>query len=283
MAEAALRCAVRRYSEAIRTGRKLYRADNPLAVQVTTAAPRLVMQCIFLTLAGRVLSGRSGAIYAFTGSVAYAACSQTVIFVCDIPMTDIWCGTYFRLRIGAIRPAAIYLCRVPPYLASGFLFSLLVLTLVGPALGLTRTSLHLLPLLPVYAVIACSSAAFGLAIAALAAGGGHDVLLGNLATFAILGTAGVVTPYPPATHWLTRIGQFLPVSHGLAAIREHMAGHPSGGQAVLEALTGACWLVVSIIVLHIQDRRAARRPLVRGGRVPIERTHPPTISQSDVP
>jgi ABC-type polysaccharide/polyol phosphate export permease len=244
-----------RYRETIRNGWLLYRADEPLRVQLTTTVPRVVLQVVFYTLLARTVLGAAGAAYAFVGCVAYAACMWTVVAVCDVPMNDSWSDSYYRLQTGVLGPATVYVCRALPYLVSGMVSSLLVLAIDGPVLGLTRQSLDLVPLLPLYALTAASSTALGLAVAALAVGRSADVLFGNLAAYLILALAGIVTPVPRAAHWLTYLADLLPVDHGVTAIRAVLADRPWTGEAALEALVGAAWLLCAVLVLRHRDRK----------------------------
>jgi ABC-2 type transport system permease protein len=266
--------------EAIRTGRLLYRAEHPLVVQFTTAAPRVILQSIFFTLAGRVLLGRAGEQYAFIGCVAFAACVKTVIYICDIPMADKYADTYYRLQAGVLRPWEIYLCRALPFTLSGVVNSLLVLGITGPILGLTRESQTLLPLLPIYVLTACSSTAFGLAIAALAVARDADTLFGNLGSYLILAAAGVVMPMSSAPRWLSDAGDLIPVTHGLAAVRGHLSGQPVGGQVGLEIVAGMAWLIVAILLFSAQDRRARGAVLFRPAPRAVHRSPRLRISTS---
>lgn len=257
-----------RYREAIRNGRLLYRTEYPIAVQLTTAAPRVLLQCLFFSLAGRALFGRAGGEYTFTGIAAFAACTKTVVLTSDIPWTDTMSDTYYRLQSGSLRPWTIYLCRILPYIVSGFLSTLLVIAVGGPILGFTSRSIALLPLLPIYLLTAATSTAFGLTLASLSIGQNSNILFGNLGSYLILATAGIVVPYTHATRWLSWIGDVLPIQHGLAAIRAQLAGRPWGGDAALEVLTGACWFALAVLVLWIRDRRqrgVTLGELLRGG------------------
>jgi ABC-type polysaccharide/polyol phosphate export permease len=250
--------------ELVRTGRHLYRADNPRKVQLTTAAPRTLLQCVFLILAGRVIAGPGGDGYALTGAIAYVATGRTIIYVSDVTMNDRFFDTYYRLQAGRVRPWIVYVLRLPPYIASGFLATLLALAICGPALGLWRQSVDLLPMLPVYLLMACTCAAFGLAIASLAITQFAEILVGNVTSFLILATARIVAPETGSAHWLADLGAVLPLQHGLAAIRAYLAGRPWGGQLLLEVIVGGCWLLIAIGVLQFQDRRArGARPLWR--------------------
>ncbi|GAA2234241.1 MULTISPECIES: ABC transporter permease [Kitasatospora] len=257
----------RRHLEAIRTGYLIYLADNPLKVQLTTTLPRLLLQGIFYTMLGRLVGGQSGAHFAFIGAIAFAACTDTVIGVCDVPMTDQWSGTYYRLQTGALPPGAVYLCRSLPYLTSGFLYSLLVLLVDGPVLGFAGSLGSLTAVLPLYLLTATTSTMFGLALAALAVGGSRDVLYGNLGSYFVLAASAIVSPLASKLRWLAVLGEVLPLGHGLKAIRAATAGSPWLVQLALEVLVGLGWLAVALLVVQARDRAA------RGRRVSVGRLH----------
>jgi ABC-2 type transporter len=255
-----------RYAEIARTGFLLYRAENPLAIEVTTRVPRVLLQGVFFVLLGRMLGGTPGAMFSFTGTVAFTACGSCIVELCDVPMEDHWSGSYYRLQAGVTAPAAIYLLRSLPYIGTGMVSALLVLGIDGPLLGLGRGAVGLLPALPLFLLSAVTSAMFGLAVAALAIGGSNDVLFGNLAAYVVLAATGIVAPVRAGLHWLTYLGDVLPLSHGLEAVRASMAGRPWTGEAAREAVVGAAWLAVALLLIHRQDRAARGQRLTDGLR-----------------
>lgn len=241
-----------RYRESLRSGWLLFLAEEPVRVQLTTSAPRIVLQAVFYCLIGRLVGGAAGLDYALVGSAAFAASSRTVIAVCDVPMTDSWSDSYYRLQGGVLGPTAVYACRAVPYAVSGFAASLLVLLVTGPVVGAAGRSVALVPAVPLLLLTAVTSTAFGLAVAALALGRSADVLFGNVAAYLVLAVTGVVVP---AGSWLGYLGDVLPLDHGLAAVRALLGGRPWVGQAGLEAAVGCGWLLVSALVLAHRDRR----------------------------
>lgn len=247
---------LRQIAEAIRTGYLLYRADNPVKVELTTSLPRVLLQSIFYTLLGRLAGGMAGAAYAFTGTIAFAAATSTVISVCDIPVTDQWEGTLYRLQAGTLSPGLVYLCRALPYAMTGFIGSLAVACIDAPILGLTSTMSSLPACLPLYGLTAITSTLFGLSLAAFAMGGNHDVLYGNLGSYILLATGGIIVPASRVPFWITDIGWMLPITHGLAAIRHVINGGPWLTEMALEAACGAAWLTITIAVVNMKDRHA---------------------------
>lgn len=246
-----------RCREATRTGWLLYRAEEPLTVHLTTTVPRVLLQGLFLTLLGRALGGTSGAQYAFVGSVAFAACTRTVVSIVEVPALDQWCDTYYRLQRGRLHPCAVYACRGLPYLLSGLASSAIVLLIDGPLLGLADVSLHLVRWFALIAVTTVTSFALGLAVSAFAAGRrSAEVLFGNLAAYLILATAGIVTPFSKLPPWLADPGELLPLRHGVEALRAAMLGQPWGGQMLRECAVGGMWFALAALILLRQNAKA---------------------------
>jgi ABC-2 type transport system permease protein len=242
--------------ESLRSGYLLYRADRPWPVVLSAVVPRLVLQGVFYALLGRLLGGAAGARFAFTGAVAYSATGTTVIGVCDIPALDHWSDTYHRLLTAAIRPGTVYLYRALPYAVDGMAAMVIVLGVDGPLLGLGGTVPNLVGVLPLLWLTALTSTMFGLAVAALAARSGQDVLLGNLASYILLAACGVVAPLSARLHWIRPLGEFLPMTHGLAAVHAALAGADWAGDAGLEAAVGAAWLAIALVLFRAGERAA---------------------------
>lgn len=242
--------------ESLRSGYLLYRADRPWPVVLSTVLPRLLLQGVFYTLLGRLLGGTAGARFAFTGTVAYSATGLTIIGVCDVPALDRWSDTYHRLQSAVLAPGTVYLHRALPYAVDGMVAMVVVLCVDGPLLGLGSTAVGLLRVLPLLLLTALTSIPFGLAVAAVAARTGQDVLLGNLASYILLAACGMVAPVSARLHWIKPLSEILPLTHGLAAARAHLAGAAWAGDAGLEAAVGASWLLIALLLFRAGDRAA---------------------------
>jgi ABC-2 type transport system permease protein len=100
-----------------------------------------------------------------------------------------------------------------------------------------------------------TTSAIGLAGAAFAVGRRADVLVGNLLAYlTMLGSAALVPP--GHIWWVDRLGSFLPMRHGLAAIRASQAREPFAAGLLAEVVVGAGWLAVAWMVVRIQVHRA---------------------------
>lgn len=254
----ALSDLVWRCRESLWFGSLMYLALNPWRVSLSTTVPRILLQCTFLTLIGRVVGGAPGERYAFIGCVGFAALTSTLVSICDCTVADTYYGTYYRMQRGQLHPALNYLCRIMPYAVEGTAMSLLALVVVGPVMGLGGLSWQLVPWLPVYLLVVATSTMAGLAVAGVAAAKNADILLGNLSAYIVLATAGVVVASPHSTRWITYIGDVVPLTHGLAAIRLALNGGSWQANVLLEAAVGLGWLAVGLLVI-VRANAAARR------------------------
>jgi hypothetical protein len=251
-----------RWGQAITLGCREFAAANPALTFLATYGSRAVFQTAFFALLGETAAGADQRRYAFIGATAVTSSLMTVVAIADVPALDKWEGTSWRLRLGRPHTFVLVLLRVAPYPAAGLLLTVIAIAVAGPLLGLSATSLDLLALLPLYTVIAMTSAATGLAGAALAVGKRADVLVGNALAYVILLTSGALIP-PARLPLLDAVGTVLPIRHALSALRALVAGQPWNSALVIdhviaEMAVGASWLTVAWAVTMIQLRRVYR-------------------------
>lgn len=241
----------------IRLGYLEYRAGNPWPVLLGAEWPRAVLQCLFFTLLGQVTGGADGGRFAFVGALALILMLSTVVNLGDVPGTDKWYGTFHRTQLSPTPVAVLFGLRCLPWVADGMVAVVLSALVVGPLTGNGHTALRLLPVLPVFVLMALTSAATGLAIAAPSLGPRADVLLTNGVVYLTMVAGGlVVTGTPPAV--LRDIGAVLPLTHGVAAVRAVLDGRPWAVQCLLELVVGVGWALVAVVAYAAQSRRARR-------------------------
>jgi ABC-2 type transport system permease protein len=86
-------------------------------------------------------------------------------------------------------------------------------------------------------------------------------VVSNAALAVMMMVCGPEVPRSAVGPVLGRIGEALPLTHGLLAIRETLAGQAGAHTAVLaaqEAGVGACWLAAAVAVLAWRARRSRR-------------------------
>jgi len=242
-----------------RIGEREHRAANPWRISLTTTWPRSLLQCLFFTVLGRVLGGEPGQAYAFIGSIAIVIALFTLGEMCDVPMRDRWSATFYRLRSGRIPVPMLYAVRAWPIVAEAALVGLCCTIVVGLLTGQGELTLQLLTLFPVYLLLVFTSAAAGLAAAAVGLFGraGADVIIANLGLYLIIAASGALIP-PGRLGWLDTLGAVLPMSHGLRAIRGQLAGQPWLIELLLEVVIGACWAAAGIVAYSVLVSRVRR-------------------------
>lgn len=246
-----------RLAVTLRTGFAEYLAANPLKILLSTMLPRAVLQCLFFTILGGVAAGEAGRRFALVGSIAMVMALSTLVGVCDVPMLEKWSGTFFRIQIGVLRPALTFFARTAPWVIEAIVAATVCTVVVGPLTGQGDLVTPLMARLPLFALIAVTSASAGTAAAAFAVGRRADVLVGN--AFAYLSTvaAGLLVPIG-AVPGLDIVGRLLPMYHGLRAIRSSLDGGPWLGQVLLELVVGIGWLALAWVAFDVQSRRSRR-------------------------
>lgn len=232
-----------------------FAAQNPWPVVGATMLPRAALQSLFFTMLATVLGGAPAGEFVFVGSLAAALALTGAVGIVDVPMLDKWSGTFHKVRSAVVSPFVILALRALPYPIVGVGSVLVTLAVVGPATGHGWLALRLLPWMGVYAVMAFTTSAAGLAAAALAVGRRADVVVGNLLSYLILLAGGVFLP-PGRLGWVDAIGVVVPVRHGVAAIRAGLQGRAWLPELAAEVAVGAGWAVIAWLVVTVQVRRA---------------------------
>jgi ABC-2 type transporter len=218
---------------------------------------RSLLQVVFLTLLGQYSGGDTGRRFAFTGAVCFVAVPSVVIRLSSVIVPDRWQGTMYRLRLGPIPILGIMVLRSWVYLVEGIVLVATTLIALGPWLVGVEETRALAADFPLLSVTVMSGLCVGFFVSASALGRRVEVMLPNALSYLILVGSGVVIP-PGANGWIDAAGRFLPLRHGLDAIRTGAAGGRLAGLLATEAAIGAGWLACAWLLLALQSYRARR-------------------------
>lgn len=241
----------------VRFGFLEYRADNPPHIVLAAIWPRLIFQAIFWVALGYVAAGWDGAEFAYVGAVATALTFSGLAGMSDLPVNDKFAGTYSRLLIAVTPPTLVFFGRGIAHLAASVLEMLVVLFAAGSLTGQWRTMLALLPLVPMYVVVAVTMSAAGLATASFSIGKRAEVAIYNGMMYLVILCCGALIPRGTLPV-LDIIGFLIPATHGLLAVRGALAGAPWMGELFLELVVGAAWLVVAYYLFKFQAANSRR-------------------------
>lgn len=244
-----------RWRQAAATGRREYLGNNPPRIVVMTLLPRAILQTVFFSLIGQLAGGEEGRRYAFVGAVAFTITLSTIVGITEVPSDDKWSGTFWRVRIGRLAPFTVFILRSWPYPVVGFATAVATLLAIAPIMGADGTGPRLVSLVPCLALLAVTTAAAGLAAAAFSVARRADIIVSNLIAYVILLCSGALVP-PGRLTWLDMLGDFLPMRHGLLAMRALQARQPFAAELGLEVAVGACWLAAAWVLVRVQAYRA---------------------------
>jgi hypothetical protein len=240
----------------LRLGWGLLRAEWPAGVWlVGTLLPEVLRMCVF-ALIGSVVGGSDGLRYAVVGSVVLAMATTTVAQVTDVPVVDVELGTFRAVSLGRWPAFVQYLARLGPLIAMALAIAATCALVVGPLTGQPDLALPLLARTWMLLPAAASSAMLGLLVIAPAIGSSWEGITYNAATAVLTVTSGAV--FAPGVPGLAAVGQLLPLTHTVTALRLSLAGRPWAGELALELLVGLGWGLLAALAYRHQVSRGRR-------------------------
>lgn len=235
----------------------LFRRENPFRPAVLSYWFRAICQTLLYTLLGVVAGGSAGGDFAFVGAVVLAGVDHAIAQVSDVPMRDLFDGTYPRLRAGGLPPATTFALRSVPVIAAGCAVSGVVGLSVGLLTGRLGLATAMLPAIPLVLAAMLSATTMGLFVIAPAIGTRYDTLTYNtVSVFVTLLTGALI---PRGTHGVfDAVGLVLPLTNAMDGIRSLMNGGPWVASFGAELLIACGWGLLAAVAYTLMDRRGLR-------------------------
>jgi ABC-2 type transport system permease protein len=238
-------------------GWRLFHRENPIRLLVFSVYLAEVCTGLFYVLLGAYVSGAPRTDFYLVGAAVLGMTFMAVGATTDIPLTDKWQGTYWRLSRSGRSPYGLFLARTVPTIVHAVASSIVTVYVVGAATGHLDTALRMLSALPLLVVLAVLTTFVGLAVVAPAIGTRYDVLTYNLVLTVITVFSGALVP-PGSSPVVDTVGQVVPLRHGLAAVRGLLDGKPWLGELGHEAALAAVWVVLGSLLYRWMDARGRR-------------------------
>jgi ABC-2 type transport system permease protein len=232
-------------------------AVYPPRVYFLTTLPRAVLQVTFLALVGYYAAGEEGREFAFVGACAQIIVLATVVRAPDVVVDERIMGTLYRVRLGCVPLPAIAAARWTIYVCAGVVDALVAAVLAGMLVGEADVVPELLAAGPLLLLIAMTTSALGLAVAGLSLTQRVDVHA-NLVAYLTMVFCGVVAPISVFGDVGETLVRLIPLTNGLLAIREFLAGEPWLASAGLEVVVGLGWALAAVLLILVQNGRARR-------------------------
>jgi ABC-2 type transport system permease protein len=219
---------------------------------------RMLAQVLFFLTVGNLL-GPGQARYLLVGN-AVLMVTMHGLYATASTTWELENGTLGLLVASPSSPSTVLAGRSLFWLPDGLACGLGALLLLAPVAGLPLAFGSVLAAVAVMVVTGLSCYCLGLFLGALvlSASDLRNVVSNGTLTV-MMALCGPEFPPGSLGPFFGRVGEFLPLTHGLQAVRDEFAGASTGqvaGLAAQELAIGCCWLVAALAVLQSRARRS---------------------------
>lgn len=223
--------------------------------------PRVLTQLAFFALLVEHAGGKEWLDYALVGNAVYLVALTCISYISGSVVVERHQGTLPLIAASPANPLLVLAGRniglaLHAYV-TGLLSLAVALIVSGPY---SIWSVATAPLILFSS--AFSAYLVGLLIGAFALRGQNlHNLFSNGTLLLILAVSGVNVPVSALPGWLAQVAAFLPVTHGLAAMRLGLSGAPVGAifqEALLEVAVGSVFALIALLFFHLLFQRARR-------------------------
>ena len=211
---------------------------------------RIVAQVAFFALIGDLLRSEERTEFLLVGNAIVVAASEG-IWALNIALWERQAGTLPLLLASPTSPVLVFTSRGSYMVADGLAASLGALFLVGPLFGIAFPWPEVLLVVPLTLLVGATAYCLGTFLAGVIIRWREgNVVVANVGIAAAMTLCGVNVPlsfYPEPLEWASR---FVPLTHGLVAIRGVINGESTAlivREAGLELLVGAGWLALAVV------------------------------------
>ena len=209
---------------------------------------RVICQTLFFGLIGRLLGSRDAVHYLVVGNAMMAGAS-TVLMVVQATTWERMTGTLPLLIAAPATPMVVLFGRTSPWIPDAFASAMASFLVAGWVFDVPMPWPRVLWVVPLALLVSVSTYVLGTFFGSL-------VLrfvqarnfVSNVVSSAMMVLCGVNVPLSYLPGWARGLGNLLPLTHGLAATRQVLAGSPSGGvlrQVGLEIVVAVGWFLAS--------------------------------------
>ena len=230
------------------------------SIYIPTLIGGPTFQLFFFAALGSYATNRSSAYFAIGNAVQVSAIAGVFGMTMAIA-NERWFGTLPAILATPANRAALFAGRFMPFVLNGLLVSLYAFALGVVFLGvrLAPGSLAVAGLALLVTVFSCT--AIGALQGAISLRLRDGLFGANLVTMSILLFCGVNIPMAELPGWMQVVGNLLPFTHGLEAVRQAADGAglgQVGGLIGIEALVGIAYALLAF-ALFVYLERSARR------------------------
>jgi ABC-2 type transport system permease protein len=228
------------------------------SIYIPTLIGGPTFQLFFFAALGSYATNRSPAYFAIGNAVQVSVLAGVFGMTMAIA-NERWFGTLPAILASPANRVALFAGRFLPFVANGLLVSIyaLVIGIIFLGVRLAPSSLAVVGLALLTTVFSCT--AIGALQGAISLRLRDGLFGANLIMMAILLFCGVNIPLAELPTWMQVIGNLLPFTHGLEAVRQAAAGaglSDVGGLIAIELLIGCAYAVLAFGLFSYLERSA---------------------------
>lgn len=201
--------------------------------------PRILLQSLFFVLLAKAAGGEPFARFALIGNAIQIAVFMVMLSMEGVIEAEKWNSTFQYLIASPSSWFPMMLGKSMSYYGDAVIASTVTFSVLIPVLHINIALLNLLRAVPVILIVIASASALGWFIGAFSLPIRYGFMICNLLAYAMIIFCGINIPtsaLPPA---IQVIGNVLPVTHGLQAVRALIDG----------ATYASVWLLIGKEVL----------------------------------
>ena len=230
------------------------------SIYIPTLIGGPTFQLFFFAALGSYATHRSAAYFAIGNAVQVSVLAGVFGMTMAIA-NERWFGTLPGLLATPANRVALFAGRFLPFVFNGLVVSIyaLVIGIIFLGVRLETAGLAVVGLALLTTVFSCT--AIGALQGAISLRLRDGLFGANLIMMGILLFCGVNIPLSELPGWMQFVGQLLPFTHGLQAIRQAADGaglDQVGGLIAIEALIGVVYAVAAFALFQLLERSARR-------------------------
>jgi ABC-2 type transport system permease protein len=224
--------------------------------------PRIILQAIFFVILAKAAGGDELARYALIGNAVHVAVMYAVIFMDVVIEIEKWNDTLVYLIASPASWFPLLLGRSMTSYADAFLSTGIVFMVLIPMMSFQISLVNLFLSVPLILLTVASASTAGWLVGSIALPTRWGNLVSNMLGYFMILLCGINFPLTSLPAEVQAIGNLLPVTHGLLAIREVIDGAsyasvlPLIGKEITAALVYGvlAWLVFAYRLWILRKR-----------------------------
>ena len=245
-----MRANLRLFWSGVRASWATYLVELTPTIFIGFRIPRIILQSLFFVYLAKAAGGDSLARFALIGNAIQIAVFMVMLSMEEVIESEKWNDTFQYLIASPANWFPMMLGKSMSYFGDALIAATVSFSVLIPVLHVNIAFANLLKAVPIILIIISSASALGWAIGAFSLPIRYGYMICNWAAYAMMIFCGVNIPtsaLPPA---IQVVGNLLPVTHGLQAVRAIIDGAsyasvlPLVGKEILIALTysAVAWL-----------------------------------------